>query len=111
LQFLLALDNNFSSEFPYTNANYKSLQRFRISQNHFTGKVPEGIWGLPFDTVIDISDNGLIGGIFSSVGISTSLTQLYAQNNNFSGETHRSWKIISRSPTYLIGCIPIQMEI
>ncbi|EES01852.1 hypothetical protein BDA96_03G405600 [Sorghum bicolor] len=86
LQFLLALTNNFSGEFPGSYSSCKTLQRFRISQNQFSGSIPAGLWGLPNAVIIDVADNGFIGGLSSDIGFSVTLNQLYVQNNNFIGE-------------------------
>jgi Leucine-rich repeat (LRR) protein len=83
LLFLLALNNNFSGEFPGSYSSCKTLQRFRISQNQFSGSIPSGMWGLPNAVIIDVADNGFIGGISSDIGFSTTLNQLYVQNNFF----------------------------
>ncbi|KAF9595941.1 hypothetical protein IFM89_006222, partial [Coptis chinensis] len=57
-------------------AECKSLQRFRVSKNHFSGKISSGVWGLPFAVVIDFGDNDFTGEVSSEIGLSISLTQL-----------------------------------
>ncbi|KAF9593060.1 hypothetical protein IFM89_020067 [Coptis chinensis] len=46
-------------------AECKSLQRFRVSKNHFSGKISSGVWGLPFAVVIDFGDNDFLGEVSS----------------------------------------------
>ncbi|KAM0940229.1 putative protein kinase RLK-Pelle-LRR-XI-1 family [Dioscorea sansibarensis] len=48
--------------------------------------IPNNLWGLPFAAIIDVADNGFTGDMHADIGISTSLTQLYVNNNKLSGE-------------------------
>ncbi|KAJ4965310.1 hypothetical protein NE237_017159 [Protea cynaroides] len=115
-QFLLALANDFSGDFPESYAECKTLERFRVSKNHLSGKIADGIWGLPSAKIIDFGDNGFSGGISSDIRISVNLNQLFLQNNRFSGvlpsELGRLFQLekLSASNNSFSGEIPYQIE-
>ncbi|KAJ7958861.1 Receptor-like protein kinase [Quillaja saponaria] len=84
LLYYLLLDNMFSEELPdYSNCT--SLIRFRVSNNHLEGSIPEGFLGLPHVSIIDLSYNNLTGTIANTIGNARNLSELFIQKNMISG--------------------------
>ncbi|KAH0776450.1 hypothetical protein KY290_007861 [Solanum tuberosum] len=86
LQNLLAVEISCTEEFPDNYASCKTLTRYRVSQNQLSGRIAEGLWGLPDVRMIDFSDNNFTGTVSPGIGAGTKLNQLVLSNNRFSGE-------------------------
>ncbi|GLJ17337.1 hypothetical protein SUGI_0301050 [Cryptomeria japonica] len=86
MQYFLALENFFTGNLPESyGRDCKSLIRFRINKNNLSGKVPDGIWGLPHVKILDLSSNEFEGGISSEIRNAKNLSQLSIFANRFSG--------------------------
>ncbi|KAL9269827.1 Receptor protein-tyrosine kinase CEPR2-like protein, partial [Drosera capensis] len=109
LQFLLALDNDSSGEFPASYADCKSLIRFRVNQNRLAGPLPAGIWEWPNAIIIDLSDNYFTGQISEQICLSVSLNELILTNNRFSIGSLNQLSSLQLQMNFLSGSIPAEL--
>ncbi|CAN1266481.1 Receptor-like protein 12 [Linum perenne] len=79
-------NNNFTGEIPETIAHLESLQLLNLSNNHFTGHIPRSFEQLRKLESLDFSSNNLSGNIPSQLTKLTFLALLNTSHNSLSGE-------------------------
>nr|XP_010910731.1 receptor-like protein EIX2 [Elaeis guineensis] len=88
LSFVMSIDlscNNLSGMIPIELVNLHGLRFLNLSNNHFTGKIPENIGALTQLESLDLSVNNLSGMIPSTISSMYYLNHLNLSNNNLSG--------------------------
>ncbi|XP_051150651.1 receptor protein-tyrosine kinase CEPR1-like [Andrographis paniculata] len=85
LRFLLVLQNMLTGKIPEIYGECKSIFRFRISDNRFHGRIPDGVLSLPAATIIDLGYNNLTGSISGNIRGAETLSELFLQGNRLSG--------------------------
>ncbi|XP_023734615.1 systemin receptor SR160 [Lactuca sativa] len=115
LQLLDFSRNNFSGELPIeTVLEISNLKTLVLSFNHFIGFLPESFSKMTNLETLDLSSNKISGGIPSGLcqGTTTSLKELYLQNNWFTSPIPSTLSNCSQlvsldlSFNYLTGEIP-----
>ncbi|KAH0861041.1 hypothetical protein HID58_089302 [Brassica napus] len=89
LPFLATLDlsNNYFSEIPSSLGNLYNLTILNLSQNKLIGKIPPSLGNLSYLTDLTLCANNLVGEIpYSLANVSHHLTFLSICENSFSGE-------------------------
>ncbi|KAF3667199.1 hypothetical protein T459_25560 [Capsicum annuum] len=89
---LLAIERNFSGEFPGTYSSCKPLQRLRVNKKQLFGKIPSSVWGLPDVLMMNFSDNKLTGTMSPEIRVATNLNQSVLSNNKFSCELRKEFE-------------------
>ncbi|CAN1267783.1 Receptor-like protein 6 [Linum perenne] len=79
-------NNNFTGEIPETIGHLESLQLLNLSNNHFTGHIPRSFEQLTKLESLDFSSNNLSGNIPSQLTKLTFLALLNTSHNSLSGE-------------------------
>ncbi|CAN1755515.1 Receptor-like protein 7 [Linum perenne] len=79
-------NNNFTGEIPETIAHLESLQLLNLSNNHFTGHIPQSFEQLRQLESLDFSSNNLSSNIPSQLTVLTFLAFLNTSHNSLSGE-------------------------
>lgn len=88
----LALDQwNYSGSITSVSWNLPYLQNLDITNNAFSGLVPESLSNLTRVQRIGLSGNSLSGSIPSSLGSLSNLEELYLDNNFLEGEIPQSF--------------------
>ena len=78
-------DNRLTGTLPF-GAENQALTTIRLSNNDFSGRVPEDVWFVQFLNVLDLSNNSLTGSISPAVADAGHLNTLYMARNRLSGE-------------------------
>ncbi|KAJ4827614.1 hypothetical protein Tsubulata_032476 [Turnera subulata] len=86
LQTLDISDNSFSGSIPDSLSNLKNLRRLGLSKNAFTGEIPVSLASLTHLEELYLDSNYLIGPIPSSFSSLLRLQRLEVQENSLSGE-------------------------
>ncbi|KQJ85659.1 receptor protein-tyrosine kinase CEPR1 [Brachypodium distachyon] len=86
LQYILVLSNLLTGPIPPEYGGCSPLLRFRLSNNHLSGSVPQGVFALPHVSIIDLSYNHFEGSIPPAIAGAKNLTSLFAAGNRLSGE-------------------------
>ncbi|CAN1267799.1 Receptor-like protein 41 [Linum perenne] len=109
-------NNNFTGEIPETIAHLEYLQLLNLSNNHFTGHIPRSFEQLKKLESLDFSSNNLSGNIPSQLTKLTFLALLNVSNNNFTGEIPEtighleSLQLLNLSNNHFTGHIPRSFE-
>nr|XP_004305912.2 PREDICTED: receptor-like protein 12 [Fragaria vesca subsp. vesca] len=78
--------NSFTGSIPLSIGNLSRLTTMVISNNHFSGEVPNFWNSLPEVYILDMSNNSLSGAMPTSMGFLSTLRFLILSNNKFSGQ-------------------------
>ncbi|KAF7824721.1 receptor-like protein EIX2 [Senna tora] len=107
LQFLVNLDlsnNNFSGSIPEGITALTGLQGLNLSHNHLFGEIPERIGDMKSLESIDFSQNHLSGTIPNSMSKLTGLGHMNLSYNNLSGKIPRESQLLTLdNPLFYIG--------
>ncbi|CAF1910851.1 unnamed protein product [Brassica napus] len=117
MQILTLSHNTLSGEvFPEGEVPYSNISDLLLDNNHFTGKIGQGLRSLESLVILDISNNSLTGVIPSWIGELPSLVALLLSNNMLEGEIPMSlfnkstlW-LLDLSANILSGGIPPHIE-
>ncbi|OMP04478.1 hypothetical protein COLO4_09602 [Corchorus olitorius] len=96
-------DNNFSGEIPEGVVKLQYLVSLNLSHNHLSGRIPEGIGGIKSLESLDFSENQLYGSIPQSLTSLTFLSHLNLSNNDLIGKIPSSTQISTFKVSSFIG--------
>ncbi|KAK9725046.1 hypothetical protein RND81_05G118300 [Saponaria officinalis] len=75
-------DNEFTGTIPDKFGNFQKLEQIDLSSNKLTGRIPNSLGNLPRLSKLNLNDNKLHGSIPSNLGSCQNLLYLYLSNNN-----------------------------
>ncbi|CAH9116544.1 unnamed protein product, partial [Cuscuta europaea] len=84
LEKLFLSDNNFTGNIPDSLSSLHNLSAMSLNNNHLSGKIPDSFEGLVHLVNLDLFSNNLSGRLPPSLG-NLSLVTLHLQNNQLSG--------------------------
>ncbi|CAN1225928.1 Receptor-like protein 33 [Linum perenne] len=97
LPYLQSIDlsnNYFSGHVPNSLSNLTRLTRLGLSRNSFSGEIPASIALLPSLEELYLDNNNLQGGIPTTLNSLLGLKRLELQSNNLSGEFPESFQLV-----------------
>ncbi|CAJ1952974.1 unnamed protein product [Sphenostylis stenocarpa] len=108
-------NNQFSGQIPNCWNNFKSLAYLDLSDSKFSGKVPTSMGSLVGLQALFLRNNNLVGGIPSSLRNCTELVMLDMSKNKLSGPipnwigTNKELQILSLGGNQFYGSLPFQI--
>ncbi|XP_047961843.1 putative receptor-like protein kinase At3g47110 [Salvia hispanica] len=86
LQIFSLSENNFSGNIPQAMGNVSMLRVLSLGYNHFTGHIPSNIWNCRHLEYMAVLNNNLSGNISHAIGNTSTLRHVYLSDNHFTGE-------------------------